>query len=182
MNETMERVMDAAESGMRLRGYHAVSFRELADELGIKSSSVHYYFRQKEDMGVALVKRYSDRFFADLEDKTARAKTPDDRLRAFCNAYRNALIHSDKICLCGMLGAESCGLPKMLADAVADFFEANITWVGDAMPKELSPTERRARAAQMLATLQGAMMVATTLKDHKLFDGIVRALLAGQSR
>lgn len=174
--------MDAAESGMRLRGYHAVSFRELADELGIKSSSVHYYFRQKEDMGVALVKRYSDRFFANLEDKAAAAKTPNDRLRAFCNAYYDALITSDKICLCGMLGAESCGLPGMLAESVAAFFEANIAWVSDTLPKDLPLRDRRANAAQIFATLQGAMMVATTLKDRKLFDGIVRALLASQSR
>jgi TetR/AcrR family transcriptional repressor of nem operon len=182
MNETMVRVMDAAESGIRLRGYHAVSFRELADELGIKSSSVHYYFRQKEDMGVALVKRYSDRFFADLEEKTVGARTPEDRLRAFCNAYRDALKQSDKICLCGMLGTESCGLPVVLADAVAAFFEANLAWVGDALPMELGLTERQARATQVLATLQGAMMIATSLKNHALFDDVARSLLAGHSK
>ena len=57
MSETIDRLLDAAEDGMRLRGYHAVSFRELAMALGIKSASVHYYFRQKEDLGLALVAR-----------------------------------------------------------------------------------------------------------------------------
>ena len=31
-SNTLDALLDAAEGGMRLRGYHAVSFRELADE------------------------------------------------------------------------------------------------------------------------------------------------------
>lgn len=66
MAETIDLLMNAAESGIRQKGYNAVSFRELADDLGIKSSSVHYYFRKKEDLGLALVERYSDRFLKNL--------------------------------------------------------------------------------------------------------------------
>jgi TetR/AcrR family transcriptional repressor of nem operon len=168
--------MDAAENGIRLRGYHAVSFRDLAGELGIKSSSVHYYFRQKEDLGLALVRRYGERFFAALDAKAANARTPEARLRAFCGVYRDALVGSDRICLCGMLGAESCGLPKPLSDAVADFFAANIDWLAAALPKEVPARRRRKRAAHIVATLQGAMVLASSMKDHTIFDDAVTAL------
>ncbi len=176
MSATNERLLDAAENGIRLSGYHAVSFRDLADELGIKSSSVHYYYRQKEDLGVALVDRYSKRFFADVEKRAETAGTDEERLRAFCQTYRNALTGSDRICLCGMLGAETCGLPKALADRVEAFFNANIAWISDALNADMPADKRAARAAQILATLQGAMMVATSLKKHRLFDDIVGAL------
>lgn len=177
MSETRDKLMDAAESGIRLRGYHAVSFRELADELGIKSASVHYYFRTKEDMGLALVQRYAKCFFDAVEAKAARAETPKDRLRAFAQIYRDALVGSDRICLCGMLGAESCGLPPMISTAVAAFFQSNIDWLMDTLPEDLSPAHRRKRARHIVAALQGGMMLASSLGDHKVFDSVVQDLL-----
>ena len=178
MSETLETLLDAAESDIRLRGYHAVSFRELADEIGIKSSSVHYYFRQKEDLGLALVERYAERFFAALEKLTSRAKTPEDRLRAFVALYRQALVGSDRICLCVMLGVESRGLPSALADAVAAFFEANIQWLADSMPASIPADERRNQAIHIIGALQGAMLLASTLGDHGIFDAATQDLMA----
>lgn len=177
MSETIDKLMDVAESGIRLRGYHAVSFRDLADELGIKSSSVHYYFRQKEDLGLAVVERYAARVFAAVKEAAAGARSPADNLRALCSVYRLALTDSDRICLCGMLGAESSGLPDRLAAAVAAFFEANIDWIAKFLPKDLPPKTRRGKAAHILATLQGAMIVAGTLKSHKVFDDAVADLV-----
>lgn len=170
--------MDAAESGIRLRGYHAVSFRDLAEELGIKSSSVHYYFRQKEDLGIALVERYAERFFAALDAKVSKAKTPEDRLRAFARAYRDALTGSDRICLCGMLGAESYGLPPALSDAAAEFLQANVDWVADTLSGTMKLKARKKRAAHIVATLQGAMILASSLKDYGIYDSAVQDLLA----
>jgi TetR/AcrR family transcriptional repressor of nem operon len=177
MSETVDCLQDAAEIAMRSRGYHGVSFRELADDVGIKSASVHYYFPQKEDLAVALVTRYSKTFFADL-DRRAGSAPLSRLLRTFCDAYRSALERSERACLCGMLGAESWGLPKPVVDAVAAFFEANMVWIGRALPKGLTPRGRRIRSAQILATLQGGMMIATTLKDLSLFDDVVKRVLA----
>ncbi len=179
MSDTVERLMDAAENSVRLRGYHAVSFRDLAEELGIKSSSVHYYFRQKEDLGLALVERYAERFFATLGDKVGQADTPEAKIRAFAAVYREALTGSDRICLCGMLGAESCGLPPALSEAAGGFLQANIDWVAAALPRNLTPSARKRKAAHIVATLQGAMILASSLKDYGLYDSAVKDLLAG---
>ena len=54
-------LLNAAERRVRRSGYNAVSFRDLADDVGIKSASVHYHFPQKADLGVALVERYARR-------------------------------------------------------------------------------------------------------------------------
>jgi TetR/AcrR family transcriptional repressor of nem operon len=176
MTDTREVLLDAAEDAVRLRGYHAVSFRELADTLGIKSSSVHYYFRQKEDLGLALVERYEARFFAAVDAAAANAKTPDQRVKAFGTVYRSALQQSDRICLCGMLGAESAGLPPALAKSVANFFQRNIDWLADALPPEITPAARQKKARHAVAALQGAMMLAASLDDHKVFDSALQDL------
>ena len=178
MTATIDRLLDAAESAMRLRGYHAVSFRDLAEELGIKSASVHYHFRQKEELGLALVERYSSRFFADVEARARNATTPGERIAAFCSAYEGALKSADKTCLCGLLGAEISGLPERLASAVADFFKDNLKWVADALPGNLTAQQRGAQAAHIVASLQGAMMLATSLKDQTILEAAAAALIA----
>ena len=170
MTDTLERLLDTAENAMRLRGYHAVSFRELADDLGIKSASVHYYFRQKEDLGLALVERYKERFFETLYPRAANADGAVGQVEAFCGVYRDVLVGSDRICLCGMLGAESAGLPPSLAAAVAEFFESNVAWLADTMSKLMPADEARRKAVRMVATLQGAMVLASSIKDHGIFD------------
>jgi len=178
MAETIDLLMDAAEIGIRQKGYNGVSFRELADDLGIKSASVHYYFRKKEDLGLALMRRYSDRFFSALNERAEGANGPAETLEAFCATYREALVSSDAICLGGMLGAESCSLPEAVGREVAAFFQANIDWLKDELPADWSVEERKARAGQIVATLQGLMMVSASLKDQELFDRSVAKLCA----
>lgn len=176
MTATRDRLLDTAEAEMRLQGYHAVSFRDLAATLGIKSASVHYYFRQKEDLGVALVDRYSERFFDALAARVSDA--PDqDSLAVFIAVYRDALISADRMCLCGMLGAESCGLPQAIAQKTAEFFRRNIDWVSGVLPSGMSAKDRQRRAEHIVGALQGAMMLAKALEDHAIFDRIAQDLL-----
>lgn len=181
MTDTRTQLLDHAEAQIRQRGYHAVSFRELADALSIKSASVHYYFPQKEDLGLALVERYSTRFFLALEKAEIGVADWRGRIDAFRAAYRSAFTADDRICLCGMLGAESGGLPTRLATAVGDFFRANIKWLTPAMKPDLAPERQVARATAMVSALQGAMMLSAATGDLALFDRTLDGLdeLAG---
>ena len=172
----VDQVLDAAEQRMRAGGYHAVSFRDLAADVGIRSASVHHHFPQKADLGAALVLRYRERFLAGLEP--SRDLPPEDRLRVFCDAYRQAFRAADAVCLCGMLGAESHGLPDSVGAAVRDFFAANIAWVSECLPPSLPADRRRDEAVGIVATLQGAMMLAATFRDPALLDRSISQVLA----
>ena len=172
----VDQVLDAAEQRMRAGGYHAVSFRDLATDVGFRSASVHNHFPQKADLGAALVSRYRERFLSGL--MRSRDLPPDGRLRAFCDAYRQAFRAADAVCLCGMLGAESHGLPENVGAAVRDFFAANIAWVADCLPPGLPADQRRDEAAGIVATLQGAMMLAATFRDPALLDRSISQVLA----
>lgn len=165
---TVDRILDAAERRMRAQGYNAVSFRELAAEIGIKSASIHYHFPSKADLGVAVVQRYHQRFLAALWDMAETQADPAVRLRGFVEAYRRALLDDDMICLCGMLGAESGGLPSVVVAEVRRFFQANIDWLVDAS----AAARPRSEAARIVSTLQGAMILASTLGDQTMFDEV----------
>ncbi|MFB0951860.1 MAG: TetR/AcrR family transcriptional regulator, partial [Rhodospirillales bacterium] len=77
---------------MRRGGYNSVSFRDLASDTDIKSSSVHYHYPKKEDLGVALMVASS------------KAQTPKEKLHAFRKVYRGALYEDKAVCLCWLLG------------------------------------------------------------------------------
>ncbi|MGB0504947.1 MAG: TetR/AcrR family transcriptional regulator [Pikeienuella sp.] len=154
---TVDRLMDVAEAAIRQRGFHAVSFRDLAAELGVKSASVHYHFRTKEDLGVALVERYGKEITAALNAWEGDAAT------GFFMVHKQAMDDDGRLCLCAMLGAESCGLPDGVARAVRAYYERNLNWL-------IEKLGDKARASQVFAAAQGAMILALTLDDHQLFD------------
>lgn len=84
---------------------------------------------------------------------------------------------NDTLCLCGMLGVESGGLPEPVVKAVQQFLQANVDWVAEAMSAEVPLAERQSQAATLVAGLQGAMMMAVCLKDLTYFDQTVKQLL-----
>ncbi|WP_120500825.1 TetR/AcrR family transcriptional regulator [Roseovarius sp. EL26] len=174
MTDTRTQILDLAERAIRLRGYHAVSFRDLADEMGIKSASIHYHFRQKHDLGLAVVDRYATRI-ADLIGPAGALDWPE-ALRAFCDVYKDALYQSDLQCLCSILASESSGLPDEVADRVAEFFRNNINWLMASLPDNISDKRSQALAAQ--TAVQGAMTVAVSLKDYSVMDLTIERLCA----
>ena len=44
---------------IRRRGFNGFSYRDLAELVGVKTSSIHYYFPTKDDLVLEAVKTYS---------------------------------------------------------------------------------------------------------------------------
>lgn len=170
---TQERLLDAAETRMRAGGFHAVSFRDLADDLAIKSASVHYHFRHKADLGAAVVARYRERFMAALADAAPEDAPPTVRVEAMVAAFRKALIEADQICLCGVIGAEALGLPEKVRTEVAAFLTACTDWLAVGYAKAGHGRDQtRARSLAVIAALEGAMILAVNLQDYSAFDAV----------
>lgn len=174
--DSASQILNIAERRMRQAGYNAVSYRDIAAEMGIKSASLHYHFPKKVDLGIKLVRRYSESFFSTLKTSTEGQTNPTERLIAFVDLYRNALTEQKLLCLCAVLGAEASGLPDPIAVEVKAFFIKNINWLtehytalGEHFPEE------RAKAA--LSTLEGAMIVSTVNNDISVFEAAARTVL-----
>lgn len=160
--------MDAAERRIRTAGYNGFSFRDLASDVGVKSSSIHYYFPTKEDLGVAVARRYTDRFFETLGRISG---CPETRLRA---AYGKAMEKDGRMCLCGVLGTASTSLPGQVALEAKRFFNCALEFL---LP-DRKPASRKDRdwGLQILAILEGAMMLSLALGDIEAFRSATRTL------
>ena len=166
---TAEKLLDAAETRMRTGGFHAVSFRDLADDLSIKSASVHYYYRHKEDLGAAVVARYRERVLDRLDVIAGPDAEIKQRIEAMCIVFREALVQADQVCLCGVLGAEALGLPGAVRTEVSKFLGdcAECLAVGFRLA---DAKDAQARALTVLAALEGAMILAVSQDDIAVFD------------
>jgi TetR/AcrR family transcriptional repressor of nem operon len=171
VNETAKRLMDLAESHMRNAGYGGFSFRDLAAEIGIKSASVHHHFPTKATMAAAVARRYADRFFA----KVSRSpdETADEAIAAYRSAFRAALDRDGAMCLFGVLGAEAGGLAPEVANEILSFFCRCI----EDLSQRIGGPDAEARAFQVIATLEGGMMLARAYQDTTAFDQAAAGLL-----
>lgn len=164
-----EQILDAAEIRARTAGYHGFSFRDLAEDVGIKSSSVHYYFPTKGELAEALARRYTRRAAERLGQPDGLA--PGEGAARVCALFRDALLVDDRMCLCGLFGAERDALPPPVAVAVADFFRLILDYL-DRAPKAAQQSEK---PAALLARLEGALILARSLHDPRLFDAATAA-------
>ena len=175
VSETAEHILDIAEKAARTGGYNAFSFREIAAEIGIKSASVHYHFPTKENLGAALAQRYTERFMQALGP--ADAAEPAQMLQRYAEAYQRALQQDGLMCLCGMFGSEINDLPEQVAQKTRAFFERNMAWLQRVYQAMGEPPEAAdIKAARLIATLEGAMILSQSLNDPGLMGRIVAEL------
>jgi TetR/AcrR family transcriptional regulator, transcriptional repressor for nem operon len=158
--------MDAAERRIREAGYSGFSFREIAADVGVKSASVHYHFPTKESLAASVARRYTERFMSSVDQEVAAGR---DVIKAWNLAFRRALHSDGKMCLCGVLGATSGNLPEEVMVEARRFFQVGL--------KKLTECGlSRSRAVQVMATLEGGMLLANVLSKPSAFDEATAAL------
>lgn len=171
-----EKILAAAEKRVRHVGYNAVSFRDLAADVGVKSSSVHYHFLKKEDLGEALVVRYTEQFRSELDSLDASTLELQGALTAYVDLYGQALVLGDSICLCAILGAEANGLAPRIRQQVQDFFQMNVDWLAKRF-KNAPGNTARMEPLEIISALEGAMIISTTLGSRDAFDATAARIL-----
>src|SRR6201997_3074719 len=160
-------IMDAAERRMQLGGFGGFSFREIAADVGIKSSSVHYHFPTKEDLAAAVIRRWAEETSKFIDEELE--KDPDP-VRAWTNAFRGTALSEERMCPCTVLGAAAQDLPPEVAREVKGFFKMCLDKL---IAEGLSPSN----AAEVLSTITGALVVANALGDTAAYDRAIRDLL-----
>ena len=168
-------LLKAAEDKVRSGGYSNFSFRELAKEVGIKSASVHYHFPTKADLGAELARQYTDNFIHLLGDPVELIKADKNPITIYATQFRRALLEDKKMCLCGLLGAETDCLPDKVKDETKRFFKLNLEWL-QAAYKLNDAINVEQKAANTLSLLEGAMMVSKALGDNQFFDQAIDGL------
>jgi TetR/AcrR family transcriptional repressor of nem operon len=177
-NDTRDTILKAAQAAVQAKGYNALSFRELAKTVGIKSASIHYYFPTKGDLGAELARRYADTAVAYFEKLIAGEGSIDEIFARYVAVFRAALENDNRMCLYGVMAAEYGDLPDEVRVAVDAFSAANVDWLVRLLaPRhpELDEASLRTRALAIFAAIEGAQLVARGRGDLAVFDQMVEA-------
>lgn len=151
-----------ATQAIKREGFRSMSFRTLADEVGVKSSSVHYHFPTKDDLAEAVIRSYTQAFRESLQAIDRRESSLIDKIDAFNGLFAEVVAHDD-ICLCGMMAAEVSSLNDSARAALRGFFATSEAWlesVFETHAAELdSPLSAQELARVFLAGLEGATLI-----------------------
>ncbi len=181
-NGMAEQILDAAEKRVQVLGFNGFSYADVAGELGVTTATIHYYFPGKTDLGVRLIERYSERFFAALAEIESNAGDLCERLRAYTEIYERVLA-SERLCLCGMLASEYETLAEPMRELLSDFFRRNEEWLSSLLDQGRAAGgfdfegDTNGTAIAIVGALEGAMLVARAHGGMKSFRAATSLML-----
>lgn len=168
-----ERIVDATQELIQRVGYNGFSYEDVSRAVGIRKPSIHHHFPTKVELGLVVAQRYAHRFTQQLEVIGQRHASATARLRAYSDLFASTFSVDRRLCICGMLGAESDGLPDALHGEVRRFFEHNLAWLAKVLAQggragEITlPCPPAALAELLLSALEGSMLLGRGLRvDH----------------
>ena len=185
VNPTAQKILTVAQQSVQTKGFNGFSYRDLAAEIGIKTSSIHYHFPTKDALALELVKTYHAAFNLELDRITAESGNGRSQLEKYIELFERNLAVDNKFCLCGMLASEINSLSNEVKQAIQSFFTANELWLSrviangqkDGSIKNIGSADLL--ATQLLATLEGAMLIVRSMEKDNLakFQQIIKSMV-----
>lgn len=179
------RILDCAQALIATAGYNGFSYADISAQVGITKASIHHHFAKKSDLVVVLVQRYRSAAAEGLSALAASGTAPRGCLEAYIGWWAACIGDGTMpICICAMLAAETPALPTEVAQEVRLHFTGIATWLEQTMSAGAASgalhlqADAAAEAQAFMATVHGAMLSARAYNDPKLFEAIVRPLLA----
>lgn len=182
MNNTREKLLDAAYDLVRNKGINAVSYNDLSKLIGIRKASVHYYFPKKEDLICALLERGRGEYWRKYEPIVSGQATPREKLVGLAEVYKRS-IPKNKLCILGILSAEGSSLEaqtgrelKSVIKSIIDLFEKVFIQAED--EGTLLPGSSTYYNAYCFFNLMiGSQIVGRTCIEPECFDLSVRSFI-----
>ncbi len=167
------------------RGYTAAGMAEILKRAEANSGSFYYFFRNKEDLLLAVLKRYQDGLYPMLLEPIWKTTAdPIERIFKLLAKYRELLVASNCTygCPIGRLALEvdtaQAEVHRLIALNFEGWADAIEQCLGDAQSQgKLAPTIHRKRLARfVLCVMEGGVMQSRAHRSTEPFDMAVDEL------
>ncbi|WP_456967577.1 TetR/AcrR family transcriptional regulator [Luteibacter sp. HA06] len=98
--DTRQSILSTARKMVQSRGYSALSFRDIAAAVGVKSASVHYHFPTKGSLGSELAREYTEELGGYLAEVLDASTTAAAFMTKYVGVFRAALLNENRMCMC----------------------------------------------------------------------------------
>jgi len=176
---TREQLLSHAQVLIRQRGYNGFSYRDLADQVGVKTASIHYYFPSKDDLLIASIDSYA-------AEEARLMQGIDAMLPAYERLNRYAALFygtpTDQVCLCGMLAADFASLSDRARQAVQSFYRTHECWLTQVVADGQRdgtlewPGDPETAGRYLFAAFQGALMSSRLFQTPSRMHDVVASM------
>jgi AcrR family transcriptional regulator len=170
-----ERLVRSAADLLQQRGVDTPTLAEIAENADVPAGNVYYYFKTRDELLAAVIDAKTDELrqaLAALE----RRPSPRARLKGVARMWAS---RPDEIaargCPIGTLCSELNKRERGLDERAATLFSTLADWLTIQF-RELGRSDASDLAMTMLATVQGAALLANTLRDPKIMTNQMRRL------
>ena len=168
-----ERLVRSAAELLYRRGVDSPTLAEIAEEADVPVGNVYYYFKTRDDLIEAVIEARADDLGA-LLGSLDRHSSPQARLKGLARAWAS---RQDDVtasgCPLGTLSSELNKRDRGLDRRAAVLLSTTADWIEEQF-HQLGRSDARDLAMTMLATHQGAALLANTLHDPKILTSQIR--------
>lgn len=176
-----EQVLAATQMLVSSTGYGGVVLSDVAEASGVPYERLAELFGTKDDLMVEVMRGYGIAFFQSLHERSREDAGPKANIELFIAVIRDVLTIEDRMCLCGMLAADTDLLSEPVRQQTADFMNACIRWL-EQQWRDLGHANAHAAAVNALARLEGGMLLSRVTKDVKHYDVVADDIRAEAGR
>ena len=176
---TREKIIGLAREIMQQIGYHSFAYKQIAEQIGIKNSSIHHYFPSKVDLGLAVIEKDRGEFEA-LIRKLA-GSSPKEKVEALLDAYTETFKNDRKLCILGTFGMAYNDVDKKIQEATRSYLDLIIQWLSVTFKEGLRTGEfsfnrsPQQVAADWAAALPGSLAIGR-MQGEVYFKQIINSL------
>lgn len=178
--DTKEQIIESANKLLVERGFNAFSFKNISKDVGIKTSSIHYHFPTKTELGIAVLQTHVSALQATIsrtKNKTAVVKLSTLFL------YYKLLANEKKVCVVGALTSDINTLEEPLRQELLKFSTEVVGWAITILEQGQQENTIRSfpntelKAKMLVANLMALVQVARIEQNPKSFDQMTQLML-----
>lgn len=171
MSKKLE-ILDVACESLQRKGVNGFSFRDLADAVGVKSSSVHYHFANKTDLFTEIVLHFQEIVSKHLESVDEQSTSLKQCLFSFIDIFESSL-KEDKFCVCGMLAVDRQHLAPEVIEVLQGSFQGLEAWLLQVMGKyPATKISSESLTHLLIASCEGALLLDRASGGQKHLDAL----------
>ena len=170
-----ERLIESARALVHEQGVERTTLAEVAERAEVPPGNVYYYFKTKDELIGAVFERYTEQA-NQLLGALERHRTPQARLKALTRSWVDmgdlVARHGCPIgSLCSEVDKDAGGRDR----EAAKLFGLIVDWA-EAQFRQLGRRDARDHAFTLFAGIEGAALLANTLRDPNIMSRQARQL------
>ncbi|SKA41727.1 transcriptional regulator, TetR family [Chitinophaga eiseniae] len=174
-----DKIVTLADKLIRVKGFNAFSYKDIADPLSVKNAAVHYHFPSKADLGMAVIGEEMQRFQHSVQQWQQLPE--EEQLALLVDVFRKHC-YAGNVCLMGSLAPDYETLTPQMQEKINEMAEAIVEWVTTCLEKGRKNKRFHFkgtagdRALLVISNLQSSLLLARVM-GPEAFDRIGRQLL-----